>query len=459
MKNQVNPQKLKLGSGKPSVTKTKAAKSPKSKVPHARAPHNKSLKAHAGRQIPDNSIGILGGGQLALMLANAAIRMGIKPIIFAEDSGAPAARVFNNAVFGSTHDTSALKTFFSQVKTVIFENEFVDCKKLKEAASPFQVEFYPKLEVILELQDKFRQKQLLDRLKVPSAEYVRLESTDVSRAELIKCLKKFGGSCVLKWSKLGYDGKGVFVLRDTKKDFELAQKFCAAAAKGGGCIYVERYIPFLRELAVIGVLSTTGEFASYPLVISEQFNGICSRVSGPAVALGVDRKYEILAHQYAEKTARAMNLQGSFAVEFFESQDGRLLVNEIAPRVHNSGHYSQNACATDQFENHLRAVLGWPLGTVASTPGFAMLNILGPDQDMDNENLGYAKSLTFPTPGPRSHIHWYGKSEIRPRRKLGHLNGTVTQVRDMESLLSELETSKQNWITRLKNPRKNETEK
>ena len=160
---------------------------------------------------------------------------------------------------------------------------------------------------------------------------------------------------------------------------------------------------------------------------------------------GVDSWLEAEARQYAHLLSTRVGLNGAFGIEFFETQKGELLVNEIAPRVHNSGHYTQNACMTDQFENHLRAVLGWPLGSVRSQEAFAMLNLLGSSHS--NSHI-HTHSMTLPVPGPQTYLHWYGKKESKPGRKLGHLNGVAESVEELECVLKELESCEQNWLKR-----------
>jgi 5-(carboxyamino)imidazole ribonucleotide synthase len=394
-------------------------------------------------------VGIIGGGQLALMLADAALRMGLKPMILVENSFSPAALAHRDIVCGASDDVAALDCFFSQASEVIFENEFVNCELLQKVGAKWGAQFLPRLEVISECQDKLNQKRLFQKLKLPSSEFIVLDDLQNPLSQLTEALNRWEWRGVLKWSRMGYDGKGVFLINNTNsKDraetLKNAIQFCQEAKKKGSQVYLERFVPFKRELAMIGVQSTLGEFVAYPLVISEQENGICSRVYGPAVSLGVDPQNEVLAAQFAKRLAQSIGLVGSFGIELFELEDGSLLVNEIAPRVHNSGHYSQNACSTDQFENHWRAVLGMPLGITQCRPAFAMVNLLGPDIPTFTANQEH-----IPSPGPHSHVHWYGKREIRALRKLGHLNGTVTAVEKIPDLLQELEKSRAQWVSQL----------
>ncbi|MEO5968789.1 MAG: 5-(carboxyamino)imidazole ribonucleotide synthase [Bdellovibrionia bacterium] len=395
-----------------------------------------------------NRVGILGGGQLSLMLADAAVKMGLKPIVLAENSSAPAALAHPGAVFGSIEDENVLRCLFSQVHTVIFENEFVNCDQLKKVAAPFDVVFSPNLDVIELMQDKLNQKETLKRLNIATADYAILDLSSHLEPQLKTLFHDWKGHLVLKWSRMGYDGKGVLVIEDTPEDLAKAEAFCHAAARLKSRVYAERRINFKSELAMVATQSTQVGFLTYPLVISEQENGICSKVYGPAILFGVPAKLEKQAQESAKKLAQFTGLVGTFAIEFFQTAHDELLVNEIAPRVHNSGHYTQNSCPTDQFENHLRGVLGAPLGRVDTQTYFAMLNLLGPDTISHMKNV-----RVLPRPGARTHVHWYNKSEIRPRRKLGHLNGNVFQKAEVKDLFKELEDCRRKWVDSVTNER------
>lgn len=387
-------------------------------------------------------VGILGGGQLARMLAESAWRMGFRPITLALSAEDPAAQICPDSVYGSLTDPIALRRFLSQVDTVVFENEFVDCELLSQMSEGLSVTFAPSLEVLFQLQDKIRQKEILTKLGIESSRYL----VHSKKADLKKWLQQvqeeFPNGFVLKWAQLGYDGKGTWISPEGTKNFSGdALKFCEAAVAKGVPLFAEEKVPIKREVAVVGVYSTDREFAAYPLVISQQVTGICRLVTGPAQALGVNADLEKKAHQAARSLAESISLYGSFAIEFFETFDGKLLVNEIAPRVHNTGHYTQNAADTSQFENHWRAVLGLGLGEVSTTPGFAMLNLLGPLNSNDKQSVA-STPLRL---SPHIHLHWYGKSEIRAGRKLGHLNGVVSSVGEISGLVRELEKLEQSW--------------
>jgi 5-(carboxyamino)imidazole ribonucleotide synthase len=391
-------------------------------------------------------IGILGGGQLSLMLADAAVRIGLKPVVFAQSADEPAFRAHPNGVLGSITDEAALSHFFSKIDIVVFENEFVDCEKLARAAQKHDVIFSPQLSTIALLQDKLQQKQVFGQLGIPSPEHFKLELGEQTEHSLRTAIDRFG-HCVLKWSRMGYDGKGVMLLDPQEDQLIQAAEFCARAETLGSAVYAEEFVPFKRELAIVGVYSKTGEFLSYPVVVSEQENSMCARVFGPATQLGLSQDQEAAAKRYAEKLAKSVQLYGSFALEMFETKDGRIVANEVAPRVHNSGHYTQDACVTDQFENHWRAALERPLGPTDTTIGFAMFNFLGPDDEALCHASGAAGIV--PEGGPHSRVHWYVKAALRPRRKMGHINGAIDDIAALPELIRELEESKLRWVSAL----------
>lgn len=427
-------------------------------------------------------LGILGGGQLARMLTEAATSLGLLPVIFTERVDDPAAQLGSKCILGNYSQVEKLKEFFSQVDSVIFENEFIPCSLLEEISKPYNTIFLPSLSAMALLQDKLNQKRVLQSLGIPTTPFLECPAGADLRAWVKSAIVHFGGECVLKWAQLGYDGKGTFFASPNTKDtdhdstslIDKAVSFCerAKSAKiaaefiprfipkliknSGAILYAEQKISFKREVALVACRSALGaegtktglltnDFGSYPLVISQQQNGVCLKVLGPASAFGVSTKLEEDARNYAKKLAEAIPLYGTFAIEFFETDNG-LLVNEIAPRVHNTGHFSLDASETSQFENHVRCVLGLPPGSTRSAAGFAMLNLLGPPGHVKNTSGG---SLP-PTP-PSLHFHWYGKGELRPGRKMGHVTGVAASgaspkaAEAILSLVNELDLYEKNW--------------
>jgi 5-(carboxyamino)imidazole ribonucleotide synthase len=386
-------------------------------------------------------VGILGGGQLARMLVEAALRLGLRPLVLAGAADEPAAQLCPAAVLGTWHDVPVMRRLFRQVECVTFENEFVPCETADEAARGTAVQFLPGLGAIFGLQDKIRQKEILARLGIPSAEYLTLPKEarkPAGRAAwLDEVARRFGEEYVLKWAQLGYDGKGTHLAEPGPAGRAAAEAFAADAVKRGVPLFAERRVRYRREVAMVAAYSIDGELATWPLVISRNRAGICRWVMGPATRLGVDPKLQSQAQGFARLLAVDLKLYGVFAIEMFETEDGRLLVNELAPRVHNTGHYTQDAAATSQFENHWRALLGLGLGDTRCDSAFVMLNLLGPagapGPAPDHERRSFPK-----LPG-EAHLHWYGKTELRPGRKLGHVNATLADPARCEGLLRELE--------------------
>ncbi len=409
-------------------------------------------------------IGILGGGQLARMLALAAQAMGFEVLVLAGSAQDPAAQVSREAVFGSWKDADVLARFLAQCSVVLFENEFIGTEELKVATARCMTpppRFCPDLDAIREVQNKLRQKRLLERLGIPTSPFEAWvdhpESSDSKILEWIKRVRlKLGGALVLKWAELGYDGKGTWISPDawTRSAEERAVSFIRSAMLKGVEVFAERKVGFRKELAIIGCHSVGGEFRAYPLVVTQQEEGICRRTFGPASAYGVPEQLEKQARESARRIAEALPLHGTFAIEFFETGEGELWVNELAPRVHNSGHATQNACATDQFENHIRGALGLALGeTRAFCGAFGMLNFLGPDLPVA-EGTGTPARVSVPIPFPPltawAQLHWYGKAELRAGRKMGHWNLTADSAAELDLRMKTLETLELNWVRSLR---------
>ena len=393
--------------------------------------------------------GILGGGQLARMLCEAAHKIGISVGVLADNQDDPAAKVCHDPlVFGSLKDPECLRKFFSLVGPTAIESEFVDCDAIASANGLSLV--HPNLDCIRIVQNKLDQKLLLDRLGISNSKLIRKPhycSYDDWLPEIVRSHADSG--LVLKWAEMGYDGKGTLI-QSRSEDFSgflaRANQFCLTAEARGIEVYGESKINFVREVAMIGVRTKQGAFASYPLVVSEQTQGICKKVTGPAASLGTKIQLEKSAAEIVEKIGASVNLIGTYAVEFFEDSNGTLLVNEIAPRVHNTGHYTLSASETSQFENHWRALLDLPLGSTASKPYFAMLNLIGPDSvtRMDSE-------LARPDKVDGVDLYWYFKKEIRPGRKLGHLNAWANTEAELKKKIELMEEIDRNWKVRCRN--------
>lgn len=389
-------------------------------------------------------VGILGGGQLSRMLVESADRMGLRPIVFAANASEPAAQVCPGAFFGSSGNEASLRSFFNQCDQVIFENEFLEIPVLRQASAGLRIRFTPSLEVMEKFQDKLIQKEILVLHKIPTADFEVWNSSQESSGEwLNRVRQKWRDQFVLKWSRGGYDGKGTWI---APGDEASALHFIEEGTKKSARIYAEEKIPFVRELALVSFAGrATGEFQSLPLVISQQEKGICRWVQGPATALGVSLDTENQARQIAQNLVMALGLEGAFAIEWFETADGKLWVNEIAPRVHNSGHFSMTACLASQFENHWRSVLGLPMGEARSFPFFAMWNLLGPASGMTTP----LRNVSPPEASAGIQLHWYGKSEMRSGRKMGHLNTVAFSRSELESVVHRMKEQELKWLKNL----------
>jgi 5-(carboxyamino)imidazole ribonucleotide synthase len=414
-------------------------------------------------------VAILGGGQLSRMLLEVAPKLGISPWIFCQSKDEPAALLTDRVVLGdfkTSDGLTALQKLFSKTDAILFENEFIPCDLLTKVAadssSETEIQFYPPLRSMRELQNKLNQKKLLETLNIPTSAYSVWNSDVTPHRETSSTLKEWISSLtesapleswVFKWATNGYDGKGVLLPK--ADDQSRVEAFCLQAEKAGNPVFAEKKIHFQKEVAIIGCRSVSGAFAAYPLVVSTQDSGICRSVVGPAKTIlnSVGSTLEAEASAYAEKIATASNLVGSFGVEFFLDANGKIWVNEIAPRVHNTGHYTQNIPGMcSQFENHLRAVLGLPLGPTTCDGTFAMLNLLG-TLEMEKSRNAQERGKTLKNDPQSSLIprlenaffHWYAKENLSHRRKLGHLNAYSATGASPETLLQELIEIEKNW--------------
>lgn len=376
--------------------------------------------------ISQNSrVGIIGGGQLALMLAQAAPRLGVVPVVFSQSPDDPVRARKGIEVVSDWDD------FFEDVDIVTFENEFVDVRELMSLSYAGQ-RFCPSLAVMTRLQDKLGQKRLLGELNIPTAAFELCESSD--RKSIANWRSQFK---VLKWSRHGYDGKGVLVLSGQSTDDQV-ESFFQAAKKLGASVYAEDRIDFVSELAMVSVRATSGEIVHYPLVETIQSAGVCREITG---GMRQDSKWLKCEEQARANAARLMNslhYVGAMAIEYFLPRESdEILVNEIAPRVHNSGHATIEAANASQFENHLRAILGMPLITGMAFTHYAMLNLIG----KKSETSGAPKA----TGEPGVFLHWYGKKETRVGRKMGHLTAVASSQDELQNRLEKMREIESKW--------------
>ncbi|MCE4363283.1 5-(carboxyamino)imidazole ribonucleotide synthase [Xanthomonas hortorum] len=341
------------------------------------------------------TVGILGGGQLARMLVLAGAPLGLRFAVFDPAADACAGQVAPLQV-GAFDETAALAAFAAQVDVITFDFENVPAASAQQLAA--QVPVFPSAAALAVAQDRLSEKTLFRELGIPVPEFASIDD----RAGLDAALVRIGTPCVLKTRRFGYDGKGQFRIR-TLADADAAWDALGAQAAKVGLI-VEAFVPFQREVSVVAVRGRDSEFRAWPLTENWHVDGVLSASLAPAT---VDAGLQAAAEAHARAIAERLDYVGVFALELFV-RDGELLANEIAPRVHNSGHWTIEGAETSQFENHVRAVLGLPLGSTAMRGHACMLNWLGTMPDA-------AAFLAV----PGGHWHDYGK-EARVGRKVGH---------------------------------------
>jgi 5-(carboxyamino)imidazole ribonucleotide synthase len=347
---------------------------------------------------PGSTIGILGGGQLGRMLAIAAARLGLKSHIYSDEAGVPAFDVAAAKTVGPYTDADAIARFADAVDVVTCEFENVPAETLEAAARVAPV--FPKAKSFAVAQDRLAEKDFIAELGIPVAPYARVETLDDLRA----ALPRVRIPALLKTRRFGYDGKGQVLIRG---EDEIS---AALEAIGRVPALVEGIVPFEREVSVIVVRGQDGGLQFYDAVENVHQGGILAISRAPA---RIPQSASVEARTIAGKIAEALSHVGVLCVEMFERTGERpeLIVNEIAPRVHNSGHWTLDACLVSQFENHVRAICGWPLGETARHSDAVMTNLIGDDVEKWRELAAE----------PGTAVHLYGKAEARPGRKMGHI--------------------------------------
>jgi 5-(carboxyamino)imidazole ribonucleotide synthase len=361
---------------------------------------------------PAPIVAVIGGGQLARMLAEPAAALGIPLRLLAEAPGVSAAQVIPDHEVGDFTDLTTLRLVTDGCAVVTFDHEHVPTEHL-HALEAAGIAVRPGPDALVHAQDKAVMREALAGLGVPCPRNLVVRTP----AEVAA----FGFPCVLKTTRGGYDGKGVWFVAS---EAETADAFDQAASSGVA-ILAEELVDFRRELSALVARSPSGQVAVWPVVASEQRDGVCREVVAPAPGLAPD--LAVQAQQIAMTVAGELGVVGVLAVELFETTDGRVLVNELAMRPHNTGHWTQDGAVTSQFENHLRAVLDLPLGAPdARAMWTVMVNILGGSGTTGRLYDGYPHALAR---DPRLRVHLYGK-ELRPGRKLGHVNAYGDDLED-----------------------------
>ncbi len=342
------------------------------------------------------TIGILGGGQLGRMLSVAAARLGFKTHIFEPGANPPAGHVAERVITAAYEDEEALRRFADGVDVITYEFENIPTSALDllESVRPIR----PNRKALAVSQDRLVEKAFLNELGLATAPFAAVDDA----TDLAEAIAEIGCPAILKTRRFGYDGKGQVRLK-SESDAETA-----LADMAGAPSILEGFVDFTAEISVIAARNPSGEVACFDPGENVHKSGILHTTTVPARITEAQRTDAVLM---AAKILNKLDYIGVMGVELFVTPKG-LIVNEIAPRVHNSGHWTQAGCTVDQFEQHIRAVAGWPLGDGARYADVEMLNLIGDD----------VEKLQDLAKQPRTQIHLYGKSEAKPGRKMGHVN-------------------------------------
>ncbi|MCL0098856.1 5-(carboxyamino)imidazole ribonucleotide synthase [Dehalococcoidia bacterium] len=346
-------------------------------------------------------IGIIGGGQLGKMMTQEAKKMGFYVTILDPTPDSPASQLADRQLVGDFHDRNKIKELVTRSDVTTYDIEDIDVGALKELVEAGHL-IHPSPQILEIIQDKWKQKEALARSGIPIARYRKVEEGGLAAA-----LEEFGFPVVQKACRGGYDGRGVFVIR-TRDDIGRALK---------GESFLEEFIEIEKELAVMVARNTAGEIKCHPVVemVFDEAANICDYVLAPAM---VEQKIQDESRQIAVAVVESLGGTGIFGIEMFLDKAGNVLVNEIAPRPHNSGHYTIEACVTSQFEQHIRAIMGLPLGSTELLTPAVMINILGGE---GYEGAAMLQGIYETLQIPGAALHLYGKRITRPFRKMGHV--------------------------------------
>jgi len=369
-------------------------------------------------------VGVVGGGQLAWMMGPAATQLGLELVVQTPHPSDPAVAVAAETVFAAVDDLEGTAALAQRCDVITLENEFIDPVGLATLAQ--RVPVYPAPAILQTVVDKAHQRQRFADLGLPNPAYAVLDGPE-DAPHLLARAEELGFPLVLKTRRMGYDGYGTFVIATAADLHQQWQQL------GQPPVLLEAFVPFERELAVMVARNLQGDIAVYPTVETQQVQQICRRVLAPApVPAAVDQQVQHIARTLAT----GLDLVGLLGVELFLTPQGEVLLNEIAPRPHNSGHYTLDACPTSQFEQLLRAVGGLPLGpTHLTCPQAVMVNLLGtaaPAPALAHRRQQLQQQ-------PHSHLYWYNKAEARPGRKLGHITQCLPAEADPAAAAATLE--------------------
>ena len=360
-------------------------------------------------------LGVIGGGQLAWMMAKVAPHLDLELIVQTPHQDDPAVTRASDVVLAAVDDAGATKELATRCSWITFENEFINLEALQSLAQQ-GVCFRPSLDALAPLLDKYEQRSYLKNIGLPVPQFTSLSST--------KDLEKVTDfPVVLKARRHGYDGQGTFIIKDREELTTTWNKFQCPP------MLLEEFVPFSKELAVMVARNAAGKIIVYPVVETYQQNQVCHWVIAPAnISTQVTQEIQQIAHTLVDK----LQVIGIVGIELFLTNADKILVNEIAPRTHNSGHYTLDACDISQFEMQLRAVTDLEITPPKlKSPGAVMVNLLGyEDSESDYQSKRDQASLSRReriASLPHTFVHWYGKTQSRPGRKLGHVTKLLNQ--------------------------------
>lgn len=358
------------------------------------------------------TIGIIGGGQLGRMMTQAAHSLGFRVIVLDPTPHSPASQIAEKQIIGDFTHEKAIKKLAKQIDYLIFEIESANEKALSDLEKK-GIFINPSPKTLSIIKDKYQQKIFLQQAKIPTVSSFPVDTKE----EILKIAKKIGYPFLLKSRFEAYDGRGNFVIKK-RTDINIGIKKLEKSN-----LYIEKFVPFSKELAVIIARDKKGKIATYPVVETTQKNNICHTCIVPA---NINTRIEKKARLLAKKVMNKLGGAGVFAIEMFLTKDGSVLVNEIAPRVHNSGHFTIEGCQTSQFEQHLRAITGMDLGkTSLIVPAIAMVNILG-----ERNGKARVKGIKQALDIPGVTVHMYGKEDVKVERKMGHITAVANSSQE-----------------------------
>ncbi|MEM6998842.1 MAG: 5-(carboxyamino)imidazole ribonucleotide synthase [Pseudomonadota bacterium] len=381
---------------------------------------NRLKKVH--NSLPSgHRIGIVGGGQLAKMTSLPAMELGCEIVILEKTRNTPSSSLAAEVLYGNWDDPINLLSLANKVDVVSLENEFVDANALQEVEDADHL-LFPSAKTIGLVQDKLIQKQTLSEVGIPVAPFIGVNS----KQDIEENANELGWPVVLKARRNGYDGKGNATLKSANDIEDAWEKLDCDNRE----LYLEGFCNFKCELAVIITRAIDGGMVNYPVVESIQKDHICHIVRAPA---RIDKELADKAIEMARNAVSTIDGIGSIGVEMFLTEDDQIVLNEMAPRVHNSGHYTIEACECSQFENHVRAITGMPLGSTKMISSAAvMINMLG-----EEEGTGYPVGIAEALAVDGAHIHVYGKAATNIGRKMGHITALGETIEEAEKIANQ----------------------